>query len=91
MLQEYFLLHKKPVGLFWENESGQHIFSLGRPQQNWSLISEERLRSILDAMDERQQEEFWGEVLVEGDVSMYGLQQVADQMSREKESLFLLL
>lgn len=78
----------KPVGLFWQDENGNLVFSLMSPAEGWSLVSEKVIRERLRDLDSGQREDFWGNVMLEGRVSMYTLQQLNEQMVKEKERLF---
>lgn len=78
----------KPAGFFWQDEEGRIIFSLGRSQESWTPVPEQTLRLRLQELEPAQRELFWQSVGLEGNVSMYALQQVTSQMARERERLF---
>lgn len=78
----------QPVGLFWLDEEGKIVFSLGKSRENWTLVPEQTIRAKLLELEPEKREEFWENVELEGSVSMYLLQQVASQMARERERLF---
>lgn len=77
----------KAMGSFWEDETGQVIYSLRSSRQNWRYLPESDLLSRLESLDSSQAEEFWQSVLVEGALSMYGIRQVKAQMARESKEL----
>ncbi|MCL7488354.1 MAG: transglycosylase domain-containing protein [Desulfobulbaceae bacterium] len=78
----------KPVGLFWRDENGTVVFSLDKPGENRTLIPEQTMRSTLQGMEPDRRREFWENVELDGDISVYAFQQVTDQMAREREFLF---
>lgn len=75
------------MGSFWEDESGQVIYSLRSSPQNGHYLSESELRSRLEMLDSTTAEEFWQGVLVEGVLSSYAIRQVKAQMAREGKDL----
>ncbi|GAB4338416.1 MAG: hypothetical protein Kow0089_10350 [Desulfobulbaceae bacterium] len=78
----------RPVGMFWRDGDGRIVFSLEGGSPGWTLISERRLRDELLKMDGSSRDAFFGDVLVEGVVSMNALDQVEAQMSVARERLF---
>ncbi|MHB8790879.1 MAG: transglycosylase domain-containing protein [Desulfobulbaceae bacterium] len=77
----------KAMGSFWEDESGQVIFSLRSSRQNWRFLPDSALRSRLESLDSGQIEEFWQDVRLEGVLSAYAVRQVRAQMAKENKEL----
>lgn len=75
------------MGSFWEDETGQVIYSLRSSRQNWRHLPETTLLSRLETLDSLQAEEFWQDVLVEGTMSLYAIRQVKTQMAKERNEL----
>jgi len=78
----------KPVGLFWQDSEGRTIFSLDKPQEDWTLLPEQVIRENLQKMVPEQRNDFWENVILEGYVSLYALQQLNLQMEKERGELF---
>jgi membrane peptidoglycan carboxypeptidase len=78
----------QPEGMFYDDGSGHLIFSVREPEDDWSPVPEDVMRTRTGQLDERRLEEFWGQVRLEGYLSVYAYRQVASQMEQEKEELF---
>ncbi len=78
----------QPEGMFYEDGSGRLIFSVREPEDDWYPVPEDVMRGRTGQLDERQLEEFWDQISLEGYLSVYAYRQVASQMEQEKEKLF---
>ncbi len=78
----------QPEGIFYEDSQGRLVFSIGEPDDDWYVVSEDEIRSRIKWLDDNEVDEFWGKVLLEGYLSFYAHQQASAQVEHEKEELF---
>ncbi|MDW7772581.1 MAG: transglycosylase domain-containing protein [Desulfobulbaceae bacterium] len=78
----------QPEGKFYRDSRERIIFSINEPQEGWLLLSEEDMKSGISGLDEFQLQQFWGQVQLEGYLSVYAYQLVTSQMEKEKQDLF---
>lgn len=79
--------NQQAMGGFWEDENGQVVFSLRSSGQTWRPLPASILRARLAVLDSVQADEFWQGVLLEGELSMYAVNQVRAQMAKEGREL----
>lgn len=77
----------QPRGVFWEDQVGRVVFSLWQPRDSGRILSRDSIRSRLASMDGAAGKRFWENILLDGYLSAYAMQQVAAQMTRESEEL----
>lgn len=75
-------------GGMYRDLGGRYVFSRrSAPQDAWTLVSPAELVSVLEARGPGGLETFWGDVLVEGEVSAQALGMVAAQAERKLQEL----
>ena len=78
----------QPEGMFYEDGLSHLIFSIKGQKDDWFPVPEDVMRSRIRKLDDRQREEFWDQVQLEGCLSVYAYRQVTSQIEREKDGLF---
>ncbi|HHO48020.1 MAG TPA: glycosyl transferase family 51 [Desulfobacteraceae bacterium] len=77
----------QPGGVFWEDLAGRVNFSLLPPRNSGRILSSDEIRSRLASLEGPAAKKFWEDILLDGYLSVYAIQQVAAQMRRESEEL----
>lgn len=77
----------QPSGVFWEDQAGRVNFALSPPRNSGRILSPDEIGSRLASLEGPAAKKFWEDILLDGYLSVYAVQQVAVQMRRESEEL----